>query len=188
MDKSRVNLSARVFHVLQEWRSHTANRSLKIQTRHHYQLSHYIVKSQYLPPDNPINLIHSDKSTPNTPILLLCQKNGHTLIFSQYKRKIKRNRGGQSGAGYVFGLSSANFGGNGGIGWINPSYASVTHKNKIWTASTSIGGILSAGIYQKNFRSRIYFSPNPVLVTSSLYLIQRNNRSLPASCRLKTAF
>ncbi len=72
-----------------------------------------------------------------------------TLIFSQYKRKIKRNRGGQSGAGYVSGLSSANFGGNGGIGWINPSYASATHKYKIWTASTSIGGILSADIYRK---------------------------------------
>lgn len=60
--------------------------------------------------------------------------------------------GGKGGAGYVAGTASDNYGGNGGVGWVNPSYATVSHKNKIWRGATYIGGSggdanLSAGIY-----------------------------------------
>lgn len=60
--------------------------------------------------------------------------------------------GGCGGSGYISGTSSDNYGGNGGVGWVNPSYATVSHKNKIWRGATYIGGSggdanLSAGIY-----------------------------------------
>ena len=55
--------------------------------------------------------------------------------------------GGCGGAGYICGTSSDNFGGNGGVGWINPSFATVTHKNKKWAGSTLKGGTEAAGIY-----------------------------------------
>lgn len=76
--------------------------------------------------------------------------------------------GGFGGAGYICGTDDDNFGGNGGMGWINPLFASVTAKGKTWYSTQKQGHTEAPGIYWlKNWVSPlIYYGDREV---DSLY-------------------
>lgn len=81
--------------------------------------------------------------------------------------------GGYGGAGYIAGDTSNNYGGNGGTGWINPAYASVTAKGQVWRSFMQQGHTQSAGIYwEKNWITPlVYYGDREV---DSLYVGDRD--------------